>query len=183
MFHAEFKCGNENLEFWKLLKKVGKFWPVFCTQHPHAKRLSENTWYFIKNSWKFILLYKNVIFFFVNFPISQGVMQDVKIIVSNHGHLAQCPESERQCPTCGQYHDLLNTVQLMEARMRKLEQKVCITLLQLTCFFFFFCIYVREKNMFCEPGQHRFCLLVIFFFHFKTNQKQNKTKQNNVLNF
>ncbi|XP_072015831.1 protein kinase C-binding protein NELL2-like [Amphiura filiformis] len=54
----------------------------------------------------------------------KGVMQDVKIIVSNHGYLAQCPDSERQCPTCGQYHDLLSTVEQMDAKINKMEQKL-----------------------------------------------------------
>ena len=98
-------------------------------------------------------------------------MQDVKIIVSNHGHLAQCPESERQCPTCGQYHDLLNTVQLMEARMRKLEQKVCITLYIVSMFFLLFCIYIRKKTCTVSLASTDFAS-----WHFKNKKAKKKTE-------
>ena len=85
-------------------------------------------------------------------------MQDVKIIVSNHGNLAQCPDSERHCPTCGQYHSLLDHVERMDMKMRQMEQTVgCafkgnLVHLTLCCDIRAYRVYHKKKDTFINKS-------------------------------
>uniref|UniRef100_A0ABM0MNC7 Protein kinase C-binding protein NELL1-like n=1 Tax=Saccoglossus kowalevskii TaxID=10224 RepID=A0ABM0MNC7_SACKO len=61
----------------------------------------------------------------------KGTVQDVKLIVTSHGYLSQCPELERQCPTCGEYLQMIGTIdnlsnllQEMETRLNDAEQRI-----------------------------------------------------------
>lgn len=56
--------------------------------------------------------------------ISQGYIQDAYIVSGPNGYLKQCPNIETQCPTCGQYSNLLKTLDDLLKKVDDLSQRV-----------------------------------------------------------
>ncbi|XP_038065408.1 protein kinase C-binding protein NELL2-like [Patiria miniata] len=54
----------------------------------------------------------------------KGSMQDVRIVAMPQGFLTQCPSLNRDCPTCGQFQEMADGIQELEARLRTLEHKL-----------------------------------------------------------
>ncbi|KAI2665432.1 Protein kinase C-binding protein NELL2 [Labeo rohita] len=52
----------------------------------------------------------------------RGVMQDVQLVVIPHGYIVQCPDLNRTCPTCNDFHGLLA---LAEEKMKYLDGCYC----------------------------------------------------------
>uniref|UniRef100_A0A4W3J6F3 Neural EGFL like 2 n=1 Tax=Callorhinchus milii TaxID=7868 RepID=A0A4W3J6F3_CALMI len=69
----------------------------------------------------------------------KGVMQDVKILVMPQGYITQCPDLNRTCPTCNDFHGLVQKIMELqdilaktsgklsyaEEKMNKLDQCYC----------------------------------------------------------
>ncbi|PIK51975.1 hypothetical protein BSL78_11123 [Apostichopus japonicus] len=51
----------------------------------------------------------------------KGYLQDAKIIAGTHGFVAQCPSAARECPTCGEYMDLVGLVATLEKKVKTME--------------------------------------------------------------
>lgn len=54
----------------------------------------------------------------------QGYIQDAYIVSGPNGYLKQCPNIETQCPTCGQYSNLLKTLDDLLKKVDDLTQRV-----------------------------------------------------------
>ncbi|XP_033101723.1 protein kinase C-binding protein NELL2-like isoform X2 [Anneissia japonica] len=53
-----------------------------------------------------------------------GIVQQIKIVVANHGFLHQCPELDRNCPTCGEYLSMVGMVTDLEEVVQKLQHQL-----------------------------------------------------------
>ncbi|XP_071492518.1 protein kinase C-binding protein NELL2-like [Diadema antillarum] len=53
----------------------------------------------------------------------KGTLQDVKLIATAQGYIAQCPMMGRSCPTCAQYHTMVDTITRLENRLHQMEMK------------------------------------------------------------
>ncbi|XP_064488936.1 protein kinase C-binding protein NELL2-like isoform X2 [Ornithodoros turicata] len=54
----------------------------------------------------------------------KGVLQDVKIVVKPHGFLLQCPHLDTECPTCGQFQELQQSVNQLKTYIVNLTQRL-----------------------------------------------------------
>ncbi|XP_078000540.1 protein kinase C-binding protein NELL1-like [Glandiceps talaboti] len=54
----------------------------------------------------------------------KGILQDVKLVVSSHGYLSQCSELERQCPTCGEYMQMVEDMDRLASLLQVMENRV-----------------------------------------------------------
>lgn len=54
----------------------------------------------------------------------QGIIEDAYIVSGPNGYLKQCPNIETQCPTCGQYSNLLKTLDDLLKKVDDLTQRV-----------------------------------------------------------
>ncbi|XP_071943236.1 protein kinase C-binding protein NELL2a-like [Antedon mediterranea] len=55
-----------------------------------------------------------------------GIVQEVKLVVANHGFLHQCPELDRNCPTCGEYLSMVGMVTELEEVVQKLQHQLSV---------------------------------------------------------
>ena len=83
----------------------------------------------VGNYWHFNCNYLHFghenLYSFLFLLILQGVLQDVKLIASAQGYIAQCPNMGRSCPTCAEYHTMVETITSLENRLHQMEMKVC----------------------------------------------------------
>lgn len=56
----------------------------------------------------------------------QGNLEEVGIVVGPNGHLLQCPHLDSDCPTCGQFRHLQNTIELLQEQVYALSRRVSI---------------------------------------------------------
>jgi len=63
----------------------------------------------------------------LSFFLTQGILQDVRVVAGPHGYLSQCPRLDSVCPTCGQFQLLQATVEDLTARVNQLVQKVSLS--------------------------------------------------------
>ncbi|XP_043204640.1 protein kinase C-binding protein NELL1-like isoform X1 [Amphibalanus amphitrite] len=54
----------------------------------------------------------------------QGAVQDVKLVFGPHGYLAQCPDLDATCPSCGQFRSLQAAVVHLEKTVEELTQRL-----------------------------------------------------------
>ncbi|GFY64561.1 protein kinase C-binding protein NELL1 [Trichonephila inaurata madagascariensis] len=54
----------------------------------------------------------------------KGYLQDVKIAAEAHGYIVQCPNVDTDCPTCGQFQQLQNSVQQLENHIKLLTERL-----------------------------------------------------------
>ncbi|XP_030843761.1 protein kinase C-binding protein NELL2 [Strongylocentrotus purpuratus] len=53
----------------------------------------------------------------------KGILQDVKLIASAQGFVAQCPYMGRSCPTCAEYHTMVETITRLDNLLHQMELK------------------------------------------------------------
>lgn len=53
-----------------------------------------------------------------------GVLQDVKVVFRPHGFLLQCPHLDTECPTCGQFQELQQSVNQLKTYIVNLTQRL-----------------------------------------------------------
>ncbi|XP_070541388.1 protein kinase C-binding protein NELL2-like isoform X2 [Ptychodera flava] len=56
----------------------------------------------------------------------KGMLQDVKLVVASHGYLTQCPDLERQCPTCGEYQEMVEKIAKLSGLLQAMENRVIV---------------------------------------------------------
>nr|CAD7393764.1 unnamed protein product [Timema cristinae] len=54
----------------------------------------------------------------------KGAMEEVKLITGPHGYLTQCPLLDSNCPTCGQFSLLQNTVDQLKKHLQELSDRL-----------------------------------------------------------
>ncbi|KAI9519722.1 Protein kinase C-binding protein nell2 [Dissostichus eleginoides] len=54
----------------------------------------------------------------------KGVMQDVEILVMPQGYIAQCPDLNRTCPTCNDFHGLVQKIMELQDILAKTSSKL-----------------------------------------------------------
>uniref|UniRef100_A0AAQ4RLB6 Neural EGFL like 2 n=1 Tax=Gasterosteus aculeatus aculeatus TaxID=481459 RepID=A0AAQ4RLB6_GASAC len=54
----------------------------------------------------------------------KGVMQDVQILVMPQGYIAQCPDLNRTCPTCNDFHGLVQKIMELQDILAKTSSKL-----------------------------------------------------------
>lgn len=62
--------------------------------------------------------------FFLVFSDFQGDVEEAHIIPGPNGHLKQCPHADFECPTCGQFSLLQDTVLQMQLHLQNLTKRV-----------------------------------------------------------
>ncbi|CAG5957755.1 unnamed protein product [Menidia menidia] len=53
----------------------------------------------------------------------KGVMQDVEILVMPQGYISQCPDLNRTCPTCNDFHGLVQKIMELQDILAKTSSK------------------------------------------------------------
>ncbi|XP_017340122.1 protein kinase C-binding protein NELL2 [Ictalurus punctatus] len=56
----------------------------------------------------------------------KGVMQDVHIIVMPQGYITQCPDLNRTCPTCNDFHGLVQKIMELQDLLAKTSSKLSL---------------------------------------------------------
>ncbi|XP_062857994.1 protein kinase C-binding protein NELL2a [Trichomycterus rosablanca] len=56
----------------------------------------------------------------------KGVMQDVQIIVMPQGYIIQCPDLNRTCPTCNDFHGLVQKIMELQDILAKTSSKLSL---------------------------------------------------------
>uniref|UniRef100_A0AAQ6AQA8 Neural EGFL like 2 n=1 Tax=Amphiprion ocellaris TaxID=80972 RepID=A0AAQ6AQA8_AMPOC len=54
----------------------------------------------------------------------KGVMQDVEILVMPQGYISQCPDLNRTCPTCNDFHGLVQKIMELQDILAKTSSKL-----------------------------------------------------------
>uniref|UniRef100_A0A3Q3VWZ9 Uncharacterized protein n=1 Tax=Mola mola TaxID=94237 RepID=A0A3Q3VWZ9_MOLML len=54
----------------------------------------------------------------------KGVMQDVEILVMPQGYISQCPDLNRTCPTCNDFHGLVQKIMELQDVLAKTSSKL-----------------------------------------------------------
>uniref|UniRef100_A0A8D3DM86 Neural EGFL like 2 n=1 Tax=Scophthalmus maximus TaxID=52904 RepID=A0A8D3DM86_SCOMX len=54
----------------------------------------------------------------------KGVMQDVEIVVMPQGYISQCPDLNRTCPTCNDFHGLVQKIMELQDILAKTSSKL-----------------------------------------------------------
>uniref|UniRef100_A0A3P8VGP7 Neural EGFL like 2 n=1 Tax=Cynoglossus semilaevis TaxID=244447 RepID=A0A3P8VGP7_CYNSE len=54
----------------------------------------------------------------------KGVMQDVEIVVMPQGYISQCPDLNRTCPTCNDFHGLVQKIMELQDVLAKTSSKL-----------------------------------------------------------
>ncbi|XP_028305315.1 protein kinase C-binding protein NELL2a isoform X3 [Gouania willdenowi] len=54
----------------------------------------------------------------------KGVMQDVEILVMPQGYISQCPDLNRTCPTCNDFHGLVQKIMELQDVLAKTSRKL-----------------------------------------------------------
>ncbi|XP_009956384.1 PREDICTED: protein NEL-like, partial [Leptosomus discolor] len=57
----------------------------------------------------------------------KGVMQDVHLLVMPQGFISQCPDLNRTCPTCNDFHGLVQKIMELQDVLAKTSAKVILT--------------------------------------------------------
>ncbi|RXN19755.1 kinase C-binding NELL2-like protein [Labeo rohita] len=69
----------------------------------------------------------------------RGVMQDVQLVVIPHGYIVQCPDLNRTCPTCNDFHGLVQKIMELQDILAKTSSK-------------------DRRHDFCAEGHSRNCV-------------------------
>uniref|UniRef100_A0A8C1QBR7 Neural EGFL like 2 n=1 Tax=Cyprinus carpio TaxID=7962 RepID=A0A8C1QBR7_CYPCA len=56
----------------------------------------------------------------------KGVMQDVQILVMPQGYITQCPDLNRTCPTCNDFHGLVQKIMELQDILAKTSSKLSL---------------------------------------------------------
>uniref|UniRef100_A0A8C1JKD0 Neural EGFL like 2b n=1 Tax=Cyprinus carpio TaxID=7962 RepID=A0A8C1JKD0_CYPCA len=56
----------------------------------------------------------------------RGVMQDVQLVVIPHGYIIQCPDLNRTCPTCNDFHGLVQKIMELQDILAKTSSKLAL---------------------------------------------------------
>uniref|UniRef100_A0A671QGY7 NEL-like protein 2 n=1 Tax=Sinocyclocheilus anshuiensis TaxID=1608454 RepID=A0A671QGY7_9TELE len=56
----------------------------------------------------------------------RGVMQDVQLVVIPHGYVVQCPDLNRTCPTCNDFHGLVQKIMELQDILAKTSSKLAL---------------------------------------------------------
>uniref|UniRef100_A0A8C1CNQ5 NEL-like protein 2 n=1 Tax=Cyprinus carpio carpio TaxID=630221 RepID=A0A8C1CNQ5_CYPCA len=56
----------------------------------------------------------------------RGVMQDVQLVVIPHGYIIQCPDLNRTCPTCNDFHGLVQKIMELQDILGKTSSKLAL---------------------------------------------------------
>ncbi|XP_022528048.1 protein kinase C-binding protein NELL2 isoform X2 [Astyanax mexicanus] len=56
----------------------------------------------------------------------KGVMQDVQILVMPQGYITQCPDLNRTCPTCNDFHGLVQKIMELQDILAKTSSKLLL---------------------------------------------------------
>jgi hypothetical protein len=60
--------------------------------------------------------------------VLQGYIQNFHLLTGQNGHSLQCPLMDLDCPTCGEFRNLQNSVQELQAQyldqLKALQQRV-----------------------------------------------------------
>ncbi|KAG7252966.1 hypothetical protein CRUP_001240, partial [Coryphaenoides rupestris] len=54
----------------------------------------------------------------------KGVMQDVEVLVMPQGYISQCPDLNRTCPTCNDFHGLVQKIMELQDILAKTSSKL-----------------------------------------------------------
>ncbi|XP_041934937.1 protein kinase C-binding protein NELL2 isoform X2 [Alosa sapidissima] len=54
----------------------------------------------------------------------KGIMQDVHLVMMPQGHIAQCPDLNRTCPTCNDFHGLVQKIMELQDILAKTSSKL-----------------------------------------------------------
>ncbi|KAL0963113.1 hypothetical protein UPYG_G00349860 [Umbra pygmaea] len=54
----------------------------------------------------------------------KGVMQDVQLVVTPQGYISQCPDLNRTCPTCNDFHGLVQKIMELQDVLAKTSSKL-----------------------------------------------------------
>jgi len=54
----------------------------------------------------------------------KGIMQDVQLLVMPQGFIAQCPDLNRTCPTCNDFHGLVQKIMELQDILAKTSAKL-----------------------------------------------------------
>uniref|UniRef100_A0A4W5M988 Laminin G domain-containing protein n=1 Tax=Hucho hucho TaxID=62062 RepID=A0A4W5M988_9TELE len=54
----------------------------------------------------------------------KGIMQDVQLVVMPQGYISQCPDLNRTCPTCNDFHGLVQKIMELQDVLAKTSSKV-----------------------------------------------------------
>ncbi|XP_031439105.1 protein kinase C-binding protein NELL2 [Clupea harengus] len=54
----------------------------------------------------------------------KGIMQDVHLVMMPQGHVAQCPDLNRTCPTCNDFHGLVQKIMELQDILAKTSSKL-----------------------------------------------------------
>lgn len=56
--------------------------------------------------------------------VTQGALQDVRLVSGPARYLLQCPQAEAECPTCGQFQVLSDQVNQLQQLVTQLASRV-----------------------------------------------------------
>uniref|UniRef100_A0AAY4EVN9 Protein kinase C-binding protein NELL2 n=1 Tax=Denticeps clupeoides TaxID=299321 RepID=A0AAY4EVN9_9TELE len=54
----------------------------------------------------------------------KGIMQDVQLVLMPQGHISQCPDLNRTCPTCNDFHGLVQKIMELQDLLAKTSSKL-----------------------------------------------------------
>ena len=54
----------------------------------------------------------------------RGLLQQPRLVAGKHGYLHQCPTSDSSCPTCGQFKQLEESVELLQRHVLHLTARL-----------------------------------------------------------
>ncbi|KAL2102354.1 hypothetical protein ACEWY4_001522 [Coilia grayii] len=54
----------------------------------------------------------------------KGIMQDVHVVLMPQGHISQCPDLNRTCPTCNDFHSLVQKIMELQDILAKTSSKL-----------------------------------------------------------
>ncbi|TRY66587.1 hypothetical protein DNTS_002822 [Danionella cerebrum] len=56
----------------------------------------------------------------------RGVMQDLQVVIVPHGYVEQCPDLNRTCPTCNDFHGLVQKIMELQDILAKTSNKLAL---------------------------------------------------------